>query len=94
MTDVKHETAPLPTEHVTVDGIEGKHARVELPDGTTADWLLSTLPEGVKEGDVLAIKEDGDSIEIDQATTKERRQQAQEKLEALNQTAPRREITL
>lgn len=94
MTDVKLEATPLPTEHVTVDGIEGKYARVELPDGTTVDWLLSTLPDGVEEGDVLAVKDDGDTIEIDHAKTKERREQAQSKLEALNQTAPSGEITL
>ena len=45
----------LPTQHVTIDGIEGKHARVELPDGTTADWLLSILPEGVKEEPIRKV---------------------------------------
>lgn len=93
MTD-KPEASSLPPEHVIVDGIEGKYARVELPDGTTADWLLSTLPEGVKEGDVLALKDDGDTIEIDHAETKRRREQAQTKLEALNKAAPTGEITL
>ena len=45
--------------HVTVDGIEGKLARVELPDGTTEDWRLSSLPKGVKEGDVVRTRRAG-----------------------------------
>ena len=40
---------------ITVDGIEGQVARVELPDGTTEDWRLSILPKGVREGAVIRI---------------------------------------
>ncbi|WP_241899790.1 hypothetical protein [Deinococcus sp. UR1] len=29
---------------VMVDGLEGRLARVELPDGTTEDWPLASLP--------------------------------------------------
>ena len=77
MTDALSESASLPSEHVAIDGIEGRYARVELPDGTTADWLLSTLPEGDKEGDVLLISgKDGDfDLEIDHAETQRRKQQ-------------------
>lgn len=88
------EPTPLPPEHVTIDGIEGKYARIELPDGMTADWLLSTLPEGVKEGDVLVISEEGDRIELDHAETKKRQDTAQSKLEALNHNAPSGAIDL
>ena len=28
---------------VTIDGIEGPLARVELPDGSTEDWSLASL---------------------------------------------------
>lgn len=94
MTDAKPESTSLPTEHVTVDGIEGKYARVELPDGTTADWLLSTLPEEVKEGDLLTVKDDGETIEIDHTETRQRRERAQSKLEALNKAGLDGEITL
>lgn len=81
---------------VVVDGIEGKWARVELPDGTTEDWSLASLPKGVKEGDVLRIEvTEGDfELEIDHAETQRRRQGAQARLDTLNQAAPDGEITL
>ena len=81
---------------VVVDGIEGKWARVELPDGTTEDWLLASLPRGVKEGDVIGLTVvDGDvELEIDHAETQRRRQGAQARLDSLNQAAPDGEITL
>jgi len=81
---------------VVVDGIEGKWARGELPDGTTEDWLLASLPRGVKEGDVIRLEiMDGDlDLEIDHAETQRRRQGAQARLDNLNQTAPDGEITL
>jgi DnaJ-class molecular chaperone len=81
---------------VVVDGIEGKWARVELPDGTTEDWALSSLPKGVKEGDVIRLEvTDGDlDLEIDHAETKRRRQGAQARLDALNGAASDGEITL
>ncbi len=105
MTDL-HEAAPPEGEAqgnadgltgcVTVDGIEGKWARVELPDGTTEDWALASLPKGVKEGDVIRLEvTDGElDLEIDHAETKRRRQGAQDRLDTLNQTAPDGEITL
>lgn len=82
--------------HVVVDAIEGKYARVELPDGTTEDWSLASLPEGVKEGDVVRVQESGGDfeMEVDRAETEQRRSTAQRKLEALNQDAPTEEINL
>ncbi|WP_022800973.1 DUF3006 domain-containing protein [Deinococcus ficus] len=81
---------------VVVDSIEGQWARVELPDGTTEDWALSTLPKGVQEGDVIQMTVvDGDlELEIDHLETKQRRQGAQARLDTLNQAAPDGEITL
>ena len=81
---------------VVVDGIEGKWARVELPDGTTEDWSLASLPKGVKEGDVLRIEvTEGDfELVLDHAETQQRRQGAQARLDTLNQAAPDGEITL
>ncbi|WP_227978747.1 DUF3006 domain-containing protein [Deinococcus terrestris] len=82
--------------HLVVDGIEGTVARVELPDGTTADWDLASLPRGVREGDVVRLHvEHGDlEIEIDHAETARRRGEAQAQLDALNQATPGGEIDL
>lgn len=84
------------TGHLTVDGIEGRYARVELDDGTVEDWPLSRLPRGVREGDVVSLHvEGGDlSMEIDHEATRERRHAAQSQLDALNQAAPVGEINL
>ena len=81
---------------VVVDGIEGQWARIELPDGTTEDWALASLPYCAKEGDVIRLEvTDGDlDLEIDHAETKQRRQGAQARLDTLNQAAPDGEITL
>lgn len=82
--------------HVTIDAIEGKYARVELPDGTTEDWSLASLPQDVKEGDVVRVQERGGDfeMEVDHEETKSRRDAAQRKLEALNQATPKGEINL
>ncbi|MDL2342530.1 MULTISPECIES: DUF3006 domain-containing protein [Deinococcus] len=84
-----------PTQ-ITVDGIEGNVARIELPDGTTADWDLASLPRGVREGDVVRLHvEHGDlEIEIDHAATTRRRTAAQSQLDAMNRAAPTGEIDL
>ena len=47
----EHRNEDPGVSHVTVDGIEGKMARVELPDGTTEDWHLASLPKRVKDGE-------------------------------------------
>ena len=93
----KEKTGSTPLKgHVTVDGIEGRVARVELPDGTTEDWSLASLPKGVKEGDVVRVHVEGGDLEaeVDHAETKRRREKAQAKLDALNREPPAREITL
>lgn len=45
----------LPPAFVTVDGLDGRLARVALPDGSTAVWPLASLPRGVREGDVVRL---------------------------------------
>lgn len=79
-----------------VDGLEGRHARVEVEDGHTIDLPLASLPRGVREGDVLRVHEDGGdfTLEIDHAETARRRAGAQAQLDALNRTAPAGEIDL
>ncbi|MDV6376390.1 DUF3006 domain-containing protein [Deinococcus arenicola] len=94
-------TEPQPPEElgvsrIIVDGIEGKYARVELPDGTTEDWSLANLPRGVKEGDVIHIDVQGGDVEmeVDHAETDRRRTGAQEQLTALNAQAPTGDLDL
>lgn len=79
-----------------VDGLEDRHARVEVEDGHTVDLSLASLPRGVREGDVLRVHvEGGDfTLEIDHAETVRRRAGAQQQLDALNSVAPTGEIDL
>lgn len=80
---------------VTVDGIEGQLARIELPDGTTVDWPLSILPEGVQEGDVIRLSVvAGAEPEVDHHETQSRRQKAQDALTELNADAPKGDLEL
>lgn len=81
---------------VTVDGIEGEYARVELPDGTTEAWSLAGMPEGVKEGDVLNVRaaEGHFEMQIDHEETRSRRKKAQERLDEVNAEQPTGEIDL
>lgn len=86
----------LGVSYVVIDGIEGRMARVELPDGRTEDWRLSSLPGGVQEGDVIRIDvQAGDvDIEIDHAETARRHAQGQRQLDALNAAVPDGDINL
>ncbi|MFC4427200.1 DUF3006 domain-containing protein [Deinococcus navajonensis] len=92
----KQADEPVLSGHITIDGLEGRYARVELPDGTLEDWALASLPTGVKEGDVLSVHVEGGDldIEIDHVETRRRRTRAQAELTALNGDAPDGEITL
>ncbi|WP_240740829.1 DUF3006 domain-containing protein [Deinococcus sp. Arct2-2] len=77
-------------ERWTVDGIEdtptGRMARVELPSGRTVDILLSSLPDGVQEGDILGIQDgpDGAVAHILREETQARHLEAGAELETLN----------
>ena len=81
---------------VTVDGLEGEHARVELSDGTVDVWPRHDLPHDVQEGDVLRVRvEDGARhVRIDRAATRRRTQQAQAELTDLNAGSPDGEVNL
>ncbi|OLV16874.1 DUF3006 domain-containing protein [Deinococcus marmoris] len=93
-SEQQHEE--LGISHVIIDGIEGKVARVELPDGTTEDWRLSSLPKGIKEGDVIQIDVQGGDvdIEIDHDETDRRHALGQRQLDSLNAKAPDGDIDL
>jgi len=77
-------------ERWTVDGIEdsprGPVARIEREDGQTFDLPLRALPEGVREGDVLAVEDGPDGVAVRHlpGETGARREQAQRRLNALN----------
>ncbi len=79
-----------PPEHWTVDGIEdsprGPLARLERDDGNTFNLPLRALPEGLREGDLLAVQDgpDGVTVRILLAETMERHETAQAQLDALN----------
>ncbi|QFP78567.1 DUF3006 domain-containing protein [Deinococcus sp. AJ005] len=94
MASEQHEE--LGISHVTIDGIEGQVVRVELPDGTTQDWRLSSLPKGVREGDVIRIDVQGGDvdIEIDHEETDRRLALGQRQLDSLNAKAPDGDIDL
>ncbi|CAM3440537.1 DUF3006 domain-containing protein [Deinococcus saxicola] len=83
-SEQQHEE--LGISHVTIDGIEGQVARVELPDGTTEDWRLASLPRGVKEGDVIRIDVQGGDVDtqIDHEETDRRHALGQRQLDSLN----------
>ena len=84
------------TKAVTIDGIEGEYARIELPDGTIEDWRLDGLPDDVKEGDVVQVRaaKGGFEMQIDHEATRLRQAQAQQELTALNSATPTGEIDL
>jgi Protein of unknown function (DUF3006) len=82
----------LPLGLCTVDGLEGPLARIELPAGGTQDVLLSLLPAGVKEGDVLRV--DASGTVIDRIETQRRRDVAQAQLDALNAALPSGDLDL
>lgn len=93
-SEQQHEE--LGINRVTIDGIEGQMARVELPDGTTEDWRLASLPRGVKEGDVVRIDVQGGDVnlEIDHEETDRRHALGQRQLDSLNAAAPDGDIDL
>lgn len=46
------------------DGPRGRVARVEREDGRTFDLPLSALPDGVREGDLLAVQDGPDGVTV------------------------------
>ena len=69
--------------------------RPKIEPGLTADWEKASLPEGVKEGDVIRIEGTGEEqhLSLDEHETQQRREQAQAELDALNKR-PQGEIDL
>ncbi|UBV45504.1 DUF3006 domain-containing protein (plasmid) [Deinococcus taeanensis] len=94
--DSPPSTSPHTSTSVTVDGLEGEHARVELVDGTVEIWRLSDLPRDVQEGDILDVRmENGHRhVRIDRAETRRRTQHAQAELSDLNAGSPDGELEL
>lgn len=80
----------LPPAFVTVDGLDGRVARVHLPDGAVAVWSLASLPRSVREGDVVRLTVTaGDlDVEIDPARTREGQADARGARGARNATGP------
>ncbi|WP_337192975.1 DUF3006 domain-containing protein [Deinococcus xianganensis] len=85
--------APAPTpapDRWTVDALEdtprGPVARLERPDGSTVDVPARHLPDGVREGDLLAVQDGPDGVRFQALPdeTRARRTQAQAQLDALN----------
>lgn len=78
------------TQRWIVDALErtpgGLVARLELPDGTTCDLPLSSLPQGLQEGEVLTLQDGPDGVIARRlpAATRARRTAAQAQLDALN----------
>ena len=87
------EQAPT---RVVIDALEGDKARVELPDGTTADWDRASLPSGAREGDVIRIQGVGkdQTFTIDVQETQARLKTAQSDLDTLNADSPTGELKL
>lgn len=96
MSQDNSETQGASSAWWVVDGIEGHLARVELEDGQTVDLPLSSLPGGVREGDVLSFEKGGGdfTLEIVHTETARRRDGVQAQLDALNQGTPDGEINL
>lgn len=99
----RRDSHPPAPERWIVDGIEdgprGRVARVEREDGRTFDLPLSALPDGVREGDLLAVQDgpDGVTVRLLPGETRARRESAQRNLDRLNAGTPREgegEITL
>ncbi len=68
-------------EYMTIDRIEGAFAVCEMPDGSHEDIPLSSLPEGSREGTVLA-RIDG-IWSIDRDEERRRRGRIQSKMNSL-----------
>lgn len=90
-------------ERWVVDGLEdtptGRLARLEMPNGESVDVPLDILPDGVQEGDILAVQGSPGSVVIHilNKETQAAKAAAQAKLNALNAQGaaqPGEEITL
>ena len=55
-----------------VDRLEGKYAVCERTDGKMLSLLLSQLPDGIRDGDILTERNGG--YQIDRAATQKRKE--------------------
>lgn len=58
--------------HLSIDRFEGDFAVCEHSSGEMTDVLLSLIPEGAREGDILVLTDEG-TYEIDAEETLRRR---------------------
>lgn len=86
----KHKRQPPKT--IVVDGLEGEQTRLEDAPGQTHDRPTWTLPEGLREGDVL--REVDGKLEIDHEETKRLERKAQGRLDQVNEKHPAGDIDL
>ena len=50
-------------EHIYILGINEDAALVRLPDTSEEVWSLASLPEGVRQGDRVAVRVEGGDLE-------------------------------
>ncbi|WP_312641583.1 DUF3006 domain-containing protein [Hydrogenoanaerobacterium sp.] len=60
--------------HLSIDRFEGDYAVCENSGGEMSDILISLLPQGVKEGDIIVLHSDG-HFELDTEETERRRKE-------------------
>ncbi|RPF43440.1 DUF3006 family protein [Hydrogenoanaerobacterium saccharovorans] len=60
--------------HLSIDRFEGDYAVCENSGGEMSDILICLLPKGIKEGDIVALHDDG-HYEFDIAETERRRKE-------------------
>ncbi|GGO22375.1 DUF3006 domain-containing protein [Deinococcus humi] len=74
----------LGVSYVVIESIAGHFARVVLSDGTPADWRLSSLPAGVKEGDIVLIDVRSGDVEMEVGYRATERRRAQRQTDSFN----------
>ncbi len=90
----------MPTEHYSVDRIEGEHAILVGDNGEEHSVQLQQLPRETTEGTVLRVMRDADglldwqSAQIDQAEAKRRTQEAEDLLNKLRRRDPGGDVDL
>ncbi len=90
----------MPTEHYSVDRIEGEQAILVGDSGEEHSVQLHQLPGGTTEGTVLRVMRDADgrltwqSAQIDQTEAKRRTQEAEDLLNKLRRRDPGGDVDL
>ena len=90
----------MPTEHYSVDRIEGELAILVGDSGEEHSVQLNQLPGGTTEGTVLRVMRDADglldwqSAQVDQEEAKRRAQEAEDLLNKLQRRDPGGDVDL